>query len=116
MQETRILSLSWGNPLEKEMATHSNILAWEIPWTEEPGGLQSMGSQRVRHDLATKQQICCLLVAESEDAESWIQRNLRMLNHGYRGTADKEADFHLCRGLASLIPELSWHQLDYQKR
>ena len=40
-----------GRSLEKEMATHSNILAWEIPWTEKPGGLQSMGSQRVRHDL-----------------------------------------------------------------
>ena len=42
--------------LEKEMATHSSILAWEIPWTEEPGGLQSMGSQRVGHDLAIKPQ------------------------------------------------------------
>ena len=41
------------DPLEKRMATHSSILAWRIPWTEEPGGLQSMGSQRVRHDLAT---------------------------------------------------------------
>ena len=41
---------------KKEMATHSSILAWKIPWTEEPGGLQSMGSQRVRHDLATKQE------------------------------------------------------------
>ena len=39
-----------GDPLEEEMATHSSILAWEIPWTEEPGGLQSMGSQRVGHD------------------------------------------------------------------
>ena len=45
-----------GGPPEKEMATHSSILAWEIPWTEKPGGLQSMGSQTVRHDLATKQQ------------------------------------------------------------
>ena len=44
------------DPLEKEMATHSRILAWEIPWTEEPGRLQSMGSQRVRCDLVTKQQ------------------------------------------------------------
>ena len=43
-------------PLEKEMATHSSILAWEIPWAEEPGALQSMGSQRVRHGLATKRQ------------------------------------------------------------
>ena len=44
------------DPLEKEMATHSSILAWEIPWTEEPGGLQSMGLQTAGHDLATKQQ------------------------------------------------------------
>ena len=43
--------------LEKELATHSNILAWEIPRTEEPGRLQSMGSQKIRHDLATKQQV-----------------------------------------------------------
>ena len=44
------------DPLEKEMATHSNMLAWEIPWTEEPGRLWTMGLQRVRHDLVTKQQ------------------------------------------------------------
>ena len=45
-----------GDPLEKEMATHSSTLAWEIPWTEEPGRLQPMGSQRIRYDLVTKQQ------------------------------------------------------------
>ena len=56
MQETRVQSLGWEDPLEKAIATHSSILAWEIPWTEEPGGLQSMGSQRVGHDLVTKQQ------------------------------------------------------------
>ena len=50
MQETQDLSLGWEDPLEKKMATHSSILAWRIPWTEEPGGLQTMGSQRVRHD------------------------------------------------------------------
>ena len=50
MQETQVQSLGWEDPLEKEMATHSSILAWRIPWTEEPGGLQSRGSQRVRHD------------------------------------------------------------------
>ena len=44
------------DPLEEQMATHSSILAWEIPWTEEPGGLQSMGSQRVGHDLVTEQE------------------------------------------------------------
>ena len=50
MWETQVRSLGWEDPLEKEMATHSSILAWRIPWTEEPGGLQSMGSQRVGHD------------------------------------------------------------------
>ena len=49
-------SLGWEDPLEKQLATHSSILAWGIPWTEEPGGLQSTGSQRVGHDSATKQQ------------------------------------------------------------
>ena len=50
MQETRVQSLGREDPLEKEMATYSSVLAWRIPWTEEPGGLHSMGSQRVRHD------------------------------------------------------------------
>ena len=50
MQETQVQSLVWEDPLEKEMATHSSILAWKISWTEESGGLQSMGSQRVRHN------------------------------------------------------------------
>ena len=50
MWVTRVRSLGWEDPLEKEMATHSSILVWRIPWTEEPGRLQSMGSQRVGHD------------------------------------------------------------------
>ena len=50
MQETQVLSLGQEDPLEKEMTTHSSILAWEFPWTEEPGGLQSMVSQRVGHN------------------------------------------------------------------
>ena len=49
-QETQVPFLGWEDPLEEEMATHSRILAWETPWTEEPGGLQSMGSQRVGHN------------------------------------------------------------------
>ena len=53
MQEARVWSLSQEDPLEKEMATHFSILAWEIPWTEEPGRLQSMGSQRIGHNWAT---------------------------------------------------------------
>ena len=50
MWEILVQSLGWENPLEKEMTTHSSILAWRIPWTEEPGGLQPTGSQRVGHD------------------------------------------------------------------
>ena len=74
MQETQVLSLGQEDPLEKEMATHSSILAWRIPWTEEPGGLQSTGSQRVRHDWATSLSLSpfiqqtfpeCLLCAKS---------------------------------------------------
>ena len=53
MQETRVQSLGQKDPLEKGMAIHSSIPAWRIPWTEEPGGLQFMGSQRIRHDWAT---------------------------------------------------------------
>ena len=54
MQKTWVQSLGWKDPLEKEMATHFSILAWRISWTEEPGELQSMGSQGVEHDRATK--------------------------------------------------------------
>ena len=55
-QEMQVPSLGQEGPLEKETATHSSILAWEIPWTEEPGGLWSMRLQRVRHNSANKQQ------------------------------------------------------------
>ena len=50
MRETQVQSLGWEDPLEKEMAIHSSTIAWKIPWTEEPGRLQSMGLQRVGHD------------------------------------------------------------------
>ena len=75
MQEVWVQSLGWDDLLEKEMATHSSILAWEIPWTEEPGGLQSTGSQRVRHDLATEQQQPCSAVHHSTTYSSrpWKQ-------------------------------------------
>ena len=56
IRETWVPSLGQKDPLEKEMATHSSILAWEIPWSEEPGALQSVGLQRVRHDLETQRQ------------------------------------------------------------
>ena len=52
VQQTQVWSLGWEGPLEKKMATHSSILAWKIPWREEPGGLESMGSKRIRHNRA----------------------------------------------------------------
>ena len=58
--ETWVRSLGQEDLLEKEMTTHSSIVAWEIPWTEEPGGLQSVGSQRVGHDLATEHMLIAL--------------------------------------------------------
>ena len=58
MQETWVWALGWEDPLEKEMAIHSSTIAWKIPWTEEPGRLQFMGSQRVRHDWATSLSKC----------------------------------------------------------
>ena len=56
MQETGVQSLGWEDPLEKQMVTHSSILAWDISWAEEPGGLHPWGSKSVGHDLVTKQQ------------------------------------------------------------
>ena len=60
MQETQVQSLVWEDPVEEGMATDSSILAWEIPRTEEPGGLQSMASQRVGHDWANKNAPCAV--------------------------------------------------------
>ena len=60
IQETQVRSLGQEDPLEKEMATHSSILAWKIPWVEELGGLQSMGSQRIEHDWATNTRMVIL--------------------------------------------------------
>ena len=57
MQETKVRSLGWEDPLEKEMATHSSTLAWKIPWTEESGRLQSTGSEKVGHDWVTLQTV-----------------------------------------------------------
>ena len=69
MQEIRVRSLDREDPLGKEMATHSSILAWEIPWTEEPGGLQSTGSQKVGHDLVTTFLFDYLFVCCPEDGQ-----------------------------------------------
>ena len=60
MQEIWVRSLGWEDLLEKEMATHSSILAWKIPWMEEPGRLQSIGSQRIRHDWVTSMKMASI--------------------------------------------------------
>ena len=62
IQETQVQSLGWEDPLEKGKATHSSILAWRVLWTEESGGLQSMGSRRVGHDWATNTSTCTFIV------------------------------------------------------
>ena len=67
MQETQVQSLGQEDLLEKGKATHSSILAWEIPWTEEPGRLQFLGLQRVGHNLATKQQQYCLKISKVKE-------------------------------------------------
>ena len=91
MQETWVQSLGREDPLEKEMATHSSILAWRIPWTEEPGGLQSTGSQRVGHDWVTS--LSLSLVAQmvkhlSTMRETWVQ------SLGWEDILEKEVATH----------------------
>ena len=75
MQETQVRSLGGEDPLEEEMATHSSVLAWEIPWTEEPGGLQSTGSQRVGQDLGTKTTTKKLNVLRYADVTSYSDQH-----------------------------------------
>ena len=79
MWETRVRSLGWEDPLEKEIATHSSTLAWKIPWTEEPGSLQSMGSQRVGHDWVTK--LCTLRLWNQNAKENQSHTAIKALNH-----------------------------------
>ena len=70
MRETWVQSLGWEDPLEKEMAIHSRTITWKIPWTEEPGSLQPMGSQRVRHDWATSLHFTSLNGKTDAEAEA----------------------------------------------
>ena len=99
IQETRFWSLGWEDPLEEKMATHSSILAWKIPWTDEPGGLQSMGPQRVGYNWGTLEgngsplQYSCL--ENPRDGGAWwaavhrvaqSQTRLKQLSSSSRGT------------------------------
>ena len=93
MQETWVQFLGWEDPLEKEMATHSSILAWEIPWTEEPGGLQSMELQRVGHDWATEHTRLEVLNEEGTSRRFWgpVEGNeLCVLRHDKSGPQDSD--------------------------
>ena len=74
VQETQVQSLGQEDPLEQGIATHSCILAWRIPWTEEPGGLQSMGSQRVRHDWPHTHVFCCVHLSAKATVENTCWR------------------------------------------
>ena len=73
-RETWVRSLGWEDPLEKEMAIHSSTIAWKIPWTEEPGRRQSMGSQRVGHDCATS--LIQLLQKSKPSTRSTVMKNM----------------------------------------
>ena len=91
MQEMQVQSLGWEDPLEEGMATHSSILAWRIPWTEEPGGLQSIGSQRVRHNWMPGAGIlhieCILQIAY------WVQH---FPQHHLSGSGIAQLEFYHC--------------------
>ena len=83
MQESWIRSLGWEYPLEKEMVTHSSILAWKIPWMEEPGTLQSMGLLRVRHDNKRVQKavLGCNLKKQKNDLCSFPRQTIQYHNN-----------------------------------
>ena len=83
MRETWVRSLGREDPLEKEMATYSSILAWRIPWTEEPGGLQSTGLQRVRHDWATSLHFTSLWLFFSIGLPWWLRICLQCRRSGF---------------------------------
>ena len=80
MQETWVRSLGREDPLEKEMATHSSILAWRFPWMEEPGGLQSTGLQRVGHDWATSLTHSCIINIYKQLEKALKTENIERLN------------------------------------
>ena len=113
VQKTWVRSLCQEDPLEKDMATHSSILASEIPWTEEPGGPQSMWSQRVRHDLATKSPPISNLNVTSDQGRWEQQKQVRHQNprSGLRATSNYLCDVHACKKPLQSCPTLRLHGL-----
>ena len=100
--ETWVWSLGWKEPLEKEMATHSSTLAWKIPWTEEPGRLQSMGSQRMGHDWATS-------LSLSHDSKVMLKiLQARLQQYVNHELPDVQAGFRKGRGTRDQIANIRW--------
>ena len=93
----QVQALDWEDPLEKKMAIHSSVLAWRIPWTEEPGGLQSIGLQRIGQDLVTKQQ----------------QRGLRQTleSEGQRYLVSRLSAYHRCH-IDAMVVTMLYRSLD----
>ena len=105
MWETWVRSLGREDPLEKEMATHSSILAWRIPWTEEPGGLPSTGSQRVGHDWATSLSLIVISTSQMRNSEAF-RGSVNLTNVIYW----RWQSWIWTQGCLTWI-ELSWHIL-----
>jgi len=109
IQETGVQSLGWEDLLEKDMATHSSILAWRIPWTEEPGGLQSMGSQRVQHNRVTNVfnfHFPFLISHASKVMLKILQARLQQYTN--RELPDVQAGFRKGRGTRDQIANIHW--------
>ena len=101
MQKPRVWSLGGEDPLEMEMATHSNILAWEIPWTEQPGGLQYMEFWRVRHNLAIKQQPQPLKWGfKNMIPETWVEG---VEEYARKGQKVNETSYHYYQTIIKLV-------------
>ena len=122
--ETWVRSLGQEDPLEKEMATHSSTLAWKIPWTEEPGRLQSMGLQRVRHDWVTSlcaHQVLWNIWSSREIGNSYSGTQLSVLCFAQikqfaRCECDHSAEWNSSPvGSGSLIEACSWNLAWFQK-
>ena len=107
MQETWVWSLGWEDTLEKEMAAHSSIVAWKIPWTEEPGRLQSMGLQRVGHDWSTSLSLSMMLIM-IYGCDSWTitAEHQRMMLLNCNAEEDSWESFGL-QGNQSILKEIN---------
>ena len=116
-QEMWVWFLGWEDPLEKEMATHSSILEWKIPWSKELGRLQSMGSQKVRHDWATKQHSTLTEsshdITFSEHTASKEPDQNRILSLRFQNALSPATPSLLCHSSCCHYHTLPWHFLPY---